>query len=130
MAAGMTVSAIRWAVVDTLNAMTGLPMPKWDFSKLGVNVAALSLLIEIHYRHYLFYANMLVATAIGYCCYRLKVGSLQLSWGDAGVVAIEVIFFAMARDCLRKYYFRGHQVLPSRQPLRETRRPSLPARES
>src|SRR5882672_4245101 len=45
--AGMTVSAIRWAVVDTLHSRTGLAMPSMDFSKLGQNVEAYSLLIEI-----------------------------------------------------------------------------------
>ncbi len=56
LAAGMTVSAVRWAVIDTLHARTGLPPPKLDFSLLGGNVEAFVLLIEIHYRHYQFYA--------------------------------------------------------------------------
>src|SRR3990172_7067904 len=34
-AAGMTVSAIRWAVVDTLHSMTGLPLPPLHFSPLS-----------------------------------------------------------------------------------------------
>ena len=54
-AVGMTVSAIRWAVVDTMHSRTGLPLPPLDFSQLGKNVEAYALLIEIHYRHYLFY---------------------------------------------------------------------------
>ena len=49
LAAGMTVSAIQWAVVDTLHSLTGLPLPPLDFSRLGKNVAAYGLLIEIHY---------------------------------------------------------------------------------
>ena len=55
-AVGMTVSAIRWAVVDTVHSYTGLPLPPLDYSKLGKNVEAYALLIEIHYRHYLFYS--------------------------------------------------------------------------
>ncbi len=55
-AAGMTVSAVRWGVVDTLHRYTGLPLPQLDFSKLGSNVEAFELLIEIHYRHYQFYS--------------------------------------------------------------------------
>ncbi len=50
-ACGMVVSAVRWAVVDTLHGVTGLPLPPLDFSKLGSNVDAFNLLIEIHYRH-------------------------------------------------------------------------------
>src|SRR5947209_7139215 len=40
LAAGMTVSAVRWAVVDTLHRWTGLPAPPLDFAKLGRNVEA------------------------------------------------------------------------------------------
>ena len=53
---GMTVSAIRWATVDQIHARTGLRIPRRDFSKLGRNVEAFSLLIRIHYEHYQFYA--------------------------------------------------------------------------
>lgn len=56
LAMGMTVSAVRWVVVDTLHARTGLRSPPLDFSRLGPNVAAMQLLIEIHYRHYQFYS--------------------------------------------------------------------------
>ena len=38
LAIGMTVSAVRWALIDTLHAWTGLPLPQLDFSKLGPNV--------------------------------------------------------------------------------------------
>lgn len=113
LAAGMTVTAIRWGVIDRLNEVTGLPMPDWDFSRLGPNVAAFSLLIEIHYRHYLFYANMVVAIATAYMCYRLKTGIASLVISDVAFIAVEFVFLAMARDCLRKYYFRGRQLLPS-----------------
>ena len=51
-AVGMTVNAVRWAVIDTVHAYTGLPLPPLDFSRLGKNVDAFGLLIEIHYRHY------------------------------------------------------------------------------
>lgn len=54
-AVGMTVSAVRWALVDTVHSHTGLPLPPLNFSRLGKNVAAYGLLIEIHYRHYQFY---------------------------------------------------------------------------
>ena len=33
-AAGVTVSAVRWAFVDTLHHHTGIPKPDWDFSRL------------------------------------------------------------------------------------------------
>ena len=91
-AAGMTVSAVRWALLDSLHARTGLPMPRLDFSRLGRNVEAYMLLIEIHYRHYLFYGNMCVATPIAYVCYRAHLESLSpVGWPDAGVACLEII---------------------------------------
>ncbi len=112
LAAGMTVNAIRWAVVDTLHARTGLPLPPLDFSRLGPNVEAFSLLIRIHYHHFQFYANMAIATALAYVCYRAHLG-MNGSWGwlDAGVVGLEVVFFVTSRDTLRKYYDRANQLL-------------------
>ena len=116
LATGMTVSAVRWAVVDHLHALTGLRPPGLDFSRLGGNVEALGLLIEIHYRHYLFYSNMCVATAIAYTCYRLHLGSLwPLGWPDLGFVGLEAVFFATSRDTLRKYYARTRQLLVPRR---------------
>src|SRR5258707_474082 len=38
--AGMTVSALRWAILDTLHARTGVQAPALNFSKLGANVEA------------------------------------------------------------------------------------------
>jgi hypothetical protein len=111
-ATGMTVSAIRWAAVDTLHAWTGLAIPSLDFSRLGTNVNAFVLLIEIHYRHYQFYANMLVATAIAYGCYRLSLGGdFGLRWIDVAFFSLELVFFATSRDTLSKYYARSQQLL-------------------
>jgi hypothetical protein len=108
----MTVSAVRWALVDTAHALTGLRLPPLDFSRLGANVTAFGLLIEIHYRHYQFYANMFVATAIAYICYRVKLcGVWPLGWIDAGLGFLELVFFATSRDTLRKYYARSQQLL-------------------
>ncbi len=98
-ACGMVVSAVRWAVVDTLHHITGLPLPPLDFSKLGQNVDAFNLLIEIHYRHYQFNANMLVATAIAYISYRIKHHA-PLSWLDVGFVLLEIIFLTTSRDTI------------------------------
>lgn len=116
-ATGMTVNAVRWGIIDTIHLWTGLPPPPVDFSRLGKNVEAFTLLIEIHYKHYQYHANMAVATAIAYICYRISLGSIsQWGWADAGVAALEVIFIGMSRDTLRKYHLRGSQVLGSRRP--------------
>lgn len=115
LAAGMTVSAVRWAVIDTLHAVTGLPPPKLDFSQLHGNVDGLALLIDIHYRHFQFYANMQVATVIAYLCHRAYYGfAATRLWFDAGVLVIEVVFFLASRDTLWKYYLRSEQLLVPR----------------
>lgn len=111
-AVGMTVSAVRWAVVDQLHRFTGVPPPRLNFKALSRNVEAFSLLIEIHYKHYLFYANMQVATAVAYACYRVHVGGLwPLGWIDLGVLLLETVFFLTSRDTLAKYYARSEQLL-------------------
>ena len=112
LAAGMTVSAVRWATIDQIHALTGLPIPERDFSKLGSNVEAFTLLIRIHYEHYQFYANGQIALAIAYACYRVSLASLlPLGWLDIGFVALEAIFFATSRNTLKNYCTRTRQLL-------------------
>ncbi len=121
-AAGMTVSAVRWVLIDTLHSLTGLPLPRLDFSRLGKNVEAFGLLIEIHYKHFQYYSNMVVSTAIAYTCYRVKLGGLWPLGGlDVAFVVLEVIFFITSRDCLAKYYARSQQLL-TRDARRHSRR--------
>ena len=111
-ACGMVIRSIRLAIVDTIHRLTGLPLPKLDFSKLGQNVDAFNLLIEIHYRHYQFYSGMYVATAIAYVSHHIRHGGFwPLGWFDAGFMLIEAIFLTTSRDTLRKYYLRSHQLL-------------------
>jgi hypothetical protein len=111
-AAGMTVNAVRWALLDTIHSWTGLPLPQLDFSRLGQNVAAFGLLIDIHYKHYQFHGSMFIALAIAYVCYRVKLGTfLVFSGFDAAFLPLEIIFFAMSRDTLKRYYRRSEQLL-------------------
>ncbi len=117
LAVGMTISAIRWAVVDQLHLWTGLQAPQLDFSQLSGKVDAFALLIEIHYRHYQFYANMFVATLIAYVCYRATAGAgFGIGCLDLGVVLLECVFFATSRDTLRKYYVRTEALLTDNSP--------------
>lgn len=109
---GMTVSAIRWLIIDTLHHLTGLTLPPQDFSRLGPNVEAFGLLIEIHYRHYLAYSNEVIALAIAYGCYRVNLGATaMIGWVDTLFVFLEVVFFAASRDTLRRYHVRSRQLL-------------------
>jgi hypothetical protein len=109
---GMTLNAVRWALIDTIHAYTGLPLPPLDFSRLGKNVDAFGLLIEIHYRHYQFFGSMFLACGVAYACYRTNLGGLwPLGWRDLGFLLLEAIFFLTSRDTLRKYYTRAQQLL-------------------
>ena len=121
---GMTITAVRWAIVDQLHALTGLPPPKLDFSGLASRVDAFSLLIEIHYRHYQFYSNMFVAIGIAYICHRIHIGTRwHIDLIDPGLVLLEAIFFLTSRDTLRKYYQRTQQLLSRRHALSNGRLP-------
>jgi hypothetical protein len=117
--AGMTVSAVRWATVDTLHARTGIRPPKLNFANLPGKCEELRLLIEIHYRHYQFYANMLVAILIAYAGYRIHVGFAAPGLADLALMALAPVFYFTSRDTLRKYYVRSRQLLsprPRRRP--------------
>ncbi len=102
MGVGMTVSAIRWLIIDTLHHVTGLSLPPLNFSRLGPNVEAFSLLIDIHYRHFLFFANEAIALAIAYGCYRVSLGQgASFGWLDAVFIPLEAVFFISSRDTLK-----------------------------
>lgn len=102
-------------VVDRVHARTGLVAPTLNFAHLPGRVAEFQLLIEIHYRHYQFYANMLVAVALAYLGHRLTVGFARPGWLDLATVLVEPVFFLTSRDTLAKYYTRTAQLL-SRSP--------------
>jgi len=68
------------------------------------------LLIEIHYRHYQFYANMFVAVLIAVVGYHIHVGWRTFGLADLATVILEPIFFFTSRDTLQKYYSRTVQL--------------------
>ncbi|MEZ6137065.1 MAG: hypothetical protein R3C53_19395 [Pirellulaceae bacterium] len=110
-AVGMTVGAVRWATIDNLHRWTGICPPSLSFKQISERVAAVNLLIEIHYRYYLFYSNQLVATTFAYVCFRIKFPAIGLGWLDVCYLLLAAVFFAASRDTLRKYYSRLEQLL-------------------
>ena len=119
LAAGLTVSSVRWAVVDTIHHRTGVQPPEWDFGRLQDKLQAFDALVENHYRYYQFYANMLVAVAFASGC-DVCSGSrdaIHSIWAIVGLVFIENVFFAGSRDALRKYYSRAVNGGPKSQRL-------------
>ncbi len=112
-AAGVTVSTVRWAVIDTIHRWTGLPQPNWDFSRLQDNVAAYNVLNEIHYKFYQFHGNLLIALVFVYVARRVHLGFFaeSLGWVDLGCLLLSVILFVGSRDTLAKYHLRVTQLL-------------------
>ncbi|QDT91473.1 hypothetical protein [Gimesia algae] len=112
-AVGLTVSTIRWIVIDTIHHWTGISDPGWNFSKLQKNINAFDRLIEIHYHYYQFYANSIIAMIIVYSARRISLGlwSAPMGWIEALLGIFLLIFFAGSRDTLRKYYNRTTQLL-------------------
>jgi hypothetical protein len=115
-AAGLIASTVRWAVIDTLHHLTGIPRPKWDFSHFADKTAAFDVLCEIHYRYYQFYGNCLTSLAFAYVARRtaLGLGFLSFGWEDLGVLLIECLLFAGSRDTFRKYHERLEMMLGGR----------------
>jgi len=112
-AAGLTVSTVRWAVIDTIHHWTGVPRPKWDFSRLEQNVASFDVLGENHYRYHQFYGGMAIAIPFLYAAKCIADGFWPppFGWASPGVLFIEVLFLAGSRDTYRKYVYRGNMLL-------------------
>ena len=135
-AAGVTVSTVRWLVIDKIHHWTGIRQPPWNFSRLGRNVDAYNVLNDIHYKFYLFHANGLIALFFVYVARRAHQGILTapVGWVDLGFALLSVVLFVGSRDMLRKYYTRVSQLLGTRQtghdPLRESESRPSSSRES
>ena len=114
-AAGVIVSTVRWALLDTIHGWTGLRPPTWDFSRLQDNVAAYNVLNDIHYKFYQFHGNALFALLFVYFSRRFRDGFFSSSFGlfDFGFVILSMILFIGSRDNLRKYYSRVSQLFGS-----------------
>jgi hypothetical protein len=121
-AAGMTLSTIRWLVLDHLHAITGLPPPRADFSRLQANVDAYQAAIEYHYRYYQFYGSSIFAVFV------VLIGRWPLvdvlpahpRLAVLLLIMLSVLFFAASRDALRKYYTRTRFILTNMPSNQET----------
>lgn len=110
LAVGMTVSTVRWVIVDTAHHYTGIRRPVWDDSKLQTNLDAFDALVENHYRYYQFCSNMFVGLFVVYAA-RLPQGfGINLLF-----IGLLTIFFAASRDALTKYYRRATLLLDSHE---------------
>jgi hypothetical protein len=135
-AAGVTVSTVRWLVIDKIHHWTGIRQPPWNFSRLGRNVDAYNVLNDIHYKFYLFHANGLISLLFVYVARRAHQGlfTVPFGWLDLGFALLAVVFFVGSRDMLHKYHTRVSQLLgtlPSApEPVPEIERPASSADHS
>ena len=109
----MTVSAIRWAVFDTLHHRTGVAPPRWDFATLPEKLEAYQALIEIHYRYYQLHSHLLVALAFAYGArfFATPWRAYRVGVVDLGFIIVSVVLFLASRDGLAKYYRRAGELL-------------------
>lgn len=113
LAAGLIVSAVRWAAIDTLHHATGIARPDLNFRRLTENLLAYQLAVEYSYRYYQFYSNALIANLVFAACYQTAYGLWPLS-GWLGFLSLEAILLAASRDSLSRFYRRGSLVLGTR----------------
>lgn len=127
-AAGLTVSTIRWAIIDTIHHCTGVPRPKWDFSRLQANVAAFEVTVEHKYRYAQFYGNGLISLVFVYLTRRFSLGfwSTPVGWIDVAFFLLAVILFAGSRDTFRRYILRGNMFLGESAPPQRGAPPKEP----
>lgn len=106
LATGLTVSSVRWLVIDWLHHRMGIKPPQWDFATLKQSTEAFQLLVQNHYHYYKFHANMTVALVWAYAA-----GGYALGWKGLLYWLLGGLFFLGSRDCLKKYYDRSGQLL-------------------
>ena len=106
---GQIVSTTRWLLIDSLHHVTGIEKPNFRFDRFSDSVAGLEQLIEMHYRHYQWHANGLVALT-GCCLLRGMAYGFSAKLVSS-VVITNVLLYAGSRDTLKKYYRRAGELL-------------------
>ena len=114
--AGITVSTIRWMLLDTIHHWTGIRRPDFDYARLECNIQAFDLLVRHHYDYYKASANGLVAVAFTYLAHRTATGfsTTPLTATDALILLLGVVLFVGSRNNLKNYYGRVEMSLGSR----------------
>lgn len=106
---GLTVSLLRWLLLDSLHHRTGIAPPRWDFAALERAAPAFELLLQSHYRYYKFYANMVIALFWSFATVQPLSG-----WKALGYFLLTALFFYGSRDALKKYYDRAGRLLAAK----------------
>lgn len=122
-AAGMTLNAARWLVLDTVHHRTGLHPPAWNFSMLQRNLRAFQGAVEHHYRHYQFFGAMTITALLASVFPSGLAGLLRLPTAIVAttMLLLTILFFVASRDALKKYYSRTGLILGIRETTERSR---------
>lgn len=109
LALGLTLSTIRWLVLDRLHYRTGIRRPAWNFSRLEQHVTAFQLAVDYHYRYYQFYGNTLMVLVVSVFLPHPIPGLLPGPTNVCRLVlaTLAMLFFVASRDALRNYHDRA-----------------------
>ena len=114
LAAGLTVSGVRWAIIDNIHHLTGVVPPAWKFVNLDDKLQGFLTLNESHYRYYQFYAEYVHRGRRS----RIRLGWFGMGRGcglPAGPTCTSLSWKSScssnSRDTLAKYYSRVAQLL-------------------
>jgi hypothetical protein len=113
LALGLSISAVRWMVLDALHHRTGLAEPERDFASLKSSLSAFDGAVQNHYRYYQFYGNMFVAVVVA-AVIQWPLDDFLTASPAVNAVAVLVaasLLFVASRDALRKYYARTGALL-------------------
>ena len=126
---GLTLSTLRWAIIDPIHHKTGIPVPPDDFSNLDATLPAFQYIVGSHYDYYKFYSNQSLALIAGrvagwieqhetsYLLARSEATRLCLAAFDAaGIVLPEPIFRIAGADGLA---LPAQQEGPPGRPAKE-----------
>ncbi len=119
-AAGMTASGFRWAVLDSIHHRTGIRKPQWSDSVLHERIKGYDWLVENHYRYYQFYANSLISLTVAYSCWQISPSAHAIGVGilDFAALVCFVVFYAGSRNTLDRYYRRAESLLTEQGELK------------
>ncbi len=114
-AAGMILSALRWAVVDTLHHVTGIRGGRFDDSMLTERLSSYVWIVENHYRYHQFYGQMLLALVFAHVMWRTSGVAPSGIAIDLCLVGVDLVLFAGSRNALQRYYRRTESLLHTRE---------------
>lgn len=101
---GLTLSTVRWLLLDSLHHTTGIQRPQVDYRQLRGAPESYSILQAHHYDYYKFHGNTLMAVL-----FAGPVRWVSVGWNFGEVIPTAVlagVFFLGSRDNLQKLYRR------------------------